>query len=239
VVLGACSREGHVEFSVRLNHEPLTRVDVLVIPYDAIGIRDSLASTAEAPKPEFPTLETALDSFRRRLPPELEAVYRDWRAARDRVEALSDTLESMDRENQEYLTAYDRFRSLYEGLAAQEAQLERASRELSADERDLAGRAAAAADTLRRWEAETYAVYDSLAAVALDESGREVVTLTTGAEGTADAVLPPGRWWALLRAPQEENPFRDYLWYVPFTVSGLTPLRIPLTDETVRADWRR
>lgn len=228
-----------MEFNVRLDGQPLSRIDLLVIPYDAVALRDSLARMASRPRPEFPALEAALDTFRRRFPPELEDVYQDWRAARDRVEALGDSLEQMDRENSAYRSAYERFRTMYEGLAAQEAQLERATRELSSEERELARRAAAAADTLRRWEQQSLEAYDSLAAAALRASGRDIVGLTTDALGQADTVLAPGRWWALVRTPHQENPFRDYLWYVPFSVTGLTPLRIPLTQEMARLDWRR
>lgn len=228
-----------MEFDARLDGQPLSRIDLLVIPYDAVRLRDSLARAAPRPRPDFPELEVALDTFRRRFPPELEEVYRDWRAARNRVEVLGDSLDQMDREDSGYRSVYERFRAMYEGLAAQEAQLERATRELSGDERELARRAAAAADTLRRWELESFEPYDSLAALALDASGREIVSLTTDAEGRADAVLAPGRWWAVARMPHEENPFRDYLWYVPFSVTGLTPLRIPLTEEMARTDWRR
>ncbi len=70
-------------------------------------------------------------------------------------------------------------------------------RELGSD-RDIAARAAAAADSLRRWEEEAYRTFAELVA------GQDGITGSTDSEGQAHLELEAGRWWR--GAPTPKTP---------------------------------
>jgi hypothetical protein len=241
VCLGGCSpRPGDVEIRLSLDGMAGTPAGatIMALPYDAGAILDSLTRAADRPPPRFPELEQELTEYRRHIPPELNELYRDWATARRAVEALSDSLVELDREVPSYEPTYRRFRDRYAELAHQEADLERAMRELSAEDRALAQEATSAADSLRQWEDEAYADYDAIATDRISQSGRNEVRLTTEPSGRASARLDPGRWWLVARVPHPENPFQEYYWSVALKVDGLTPLRIPLSDRNVTLRWR-
>ncbi|MCH7876568.1 MAG: hypothetical protein IH965_14895, partial [Gemmatimonadetes bacterium] len=66
----------------------------------------------------------------------------------------------------------------------------------------------------------------------------KVLRIRTDANGRADFVLEPGRWWLVLRVPHSENPFLEYRWEVPLVVRGHRPLRVPIFDNNVEIRWR-
>lgn len=216
----------------------LEGLDVIALPYDAQDILDSLAAAAETPRPVFGGLRDSLAAFRRRNPSEFAAISQDWAQVRARVQRLADSLTRVGRDAPGYRAAYARLRELYAGLVRQEVGLEDALHDLTTDDRDLALRAARAADSLRRWERDAFAAYDSLAAVATSASGRSVVATTTDASGTAVLRLHRGRWWLVAHAPDPRNPFAEFAWNVPISVTRLVPLVLPMTNVNVTLRWR-
>lgn len=236
---GCSPRAGDVAVRIALERHAIPpELPVMALPYDPQQILDSLALASDLSRPEFPGLDTVLAEYQRRVPEGVAQLYQDWTTARSTVHAISDTLRNLDREAPGYDAVYDRFRGRYEALARQEAELERAMRDESAEDRDLALAAAAAADTLREWESAVYADYDVIAAGRLALSGRNEVALLTEGVGNVAVRLEPGEWWLVARLPHPENPFREYFWNVPLRVDGLTPLQIPLSDRNVTLRWR-
>ncbi len=237
-LLCACSdRPVAVDVQVTVDAEPARGVEVLALPYDPRIILDSLAAAAPSPRPDFSGLEAELRIFRR--PPIAEegpeAVV--WEATRDSVERLADSLRAVDRRSPGYAAAYQGFRRLYTRLVERAAVRDAARRELTADVRSLAQRAGFAADSLRRWESEAFAGFDSAAALAVAASGREPVTATTDAAGWAAMELGGGAWWLVVRLRHPENIFLEHVWTVPVTISGF-PLRVPLTTGNADTHWR-
>ena len=105
-------------------------------------------------------------------------------------------------------------------------------RELGSD-RELALRAGAAADSLRRWEAEAYRAWRSLVA-EYDE-----IRITTDSLGRAQVYLEAGTWWLVARHTDPENPFMEFAWHVPVVVSSIVPVATHLSDHNVTLQWRR
>ncbi len=154
------------------------------------------------------------------------------------MERLADALNAMDRRAPDYAVQYERFRTLYTRLAQLAAERDAALRRLSGPQVDLAGRALAAAESLRTWEYETYAGYPAAAAGAVEATGREVEQVVTNAEGVARLRLNAGRWWILARHEDPHNPFQEYYWNVPATVTEWLPIQVPLTPANAVKRWR-
>lgn len=235
---------GERTLAVRLVREagiPPAGLEITVFPVDPEALLDSLARAARRPKPVFPDLQQEMLGFRDdRSRDTTGALYalKAWATTRDSVEALADTLRSVDRASLAYREAYGRLRGLYQRLAQRGAERDRALRGGLGGERDLALRAARAADSLRRWEQVAYADFDARMERALRRSGRDVRQAVTDSAGMAELALPPGRWWIQARVRDPRNPFLERAWNVPVTLTALVPVALPLLGRTAVIRWR-
>ncbi|NIM52427.1 MAG: hypothetical protein GTN62_14055 [Gemmatimonadales bacterium] len=218
--------------------DPITDLHITALPFDPDQILDSLVTLAPSPKPTFTELERELANYRRPDPGRFDEASRPWSALRDTVERLADSLNAMDRTVPSYGPMYDRFRRLYARLAQRAAESDALLRELNGEDVGLARRAQAAAESLRTWEREAFATYPDAAAVALARTERVVHEETTDTTGVAELELEPGRWWIVARYADPENPFQEYYWNVPVTVTRLVPVRLPLTRANTVWRWR-
>jgi hypothetical protein len=69
----------------------------------------------------------------------------------------------------------------------------------------------------RRWEASTYAGYDTIVRRLTHDRLQEGVADTTDAAGWAVFRLPPATWWLTARAPDPGDPNFEWYWNVPLT----------------------
>ena len=237
--IAGCDGDVHLQVHVLAQHdEPLAGLEVMALPFDPDQILDSLALASEAAKPAFPELEAEMAAY---VPPE-EAVLRgigaEWIDAMAEVKHLADSLNRVAPTSPGYAAAYDRLRQQYRELAQHAAERDKDFREHMGDDRDLASRAAAAADTLRRWENENYAPFPELADSAVATSGRPVHRGETDEHGKLEFVLSSGRWWLIARRDDPENPFIEHYWNVPIRMSVLGPRKIELHIDDSTPRWR-
>jgi hypothetical protein len=214
-------------------------LEITAYPFDPQQILDSLAALATESPPTFPDLEREMATYRPPDDARFEEAGRPWRALRDTVAAVSDSMLRMDRRSPTYAAAYERFRALYTRLARRAAERDAALRALNGPQLDLARRVQAAAEALRAWEYDAYAEYADVAARHLQETGRQIHTVTTDPAGVARLALEPGSWWLVARLPDAENPFLERYWHVPIGVSRLVPLRVPMGERAAETRWRR
>ncbi|UCF40470.1 MAG: hypothetical protein JSW43_12175 [Gemmatimonadota bacterium] len=239
VAVTACTGEpSTVLLRAEMHEEPLSGLRVLAYPFDPDRILDSLAARATRPQPRFPELERELAEYQPASDSGLRAASQPWRALRDTVAALSDSLNRMDRRSPAYARMYERFRGLYARLAQRAAERDAALREVNGDHVDLARRAQAAAESLRVWELEAFAAYGEAAQTALQRSGYTVLEVSTDQAGAAELELPRGAWWVIARWTDPHNPFQEYYWNVPLTTSGWLPVYLPLMQGNARRRWR-
>ena len=232
-LLLGCGGEGEVRLRATLGDVPLADLEIVALPYDARSILDSLERIASTPRPDYAALEAKLRAYQRKNSDSIANLSAEWGEARGAVAELADSLNAMDRGSAEYAGAYARFKTAYDALSREEVALEgRMRRELGSD-RDLALRAGAAADSLRRWEEEAHRDF------ALVVAGLEPVSTTTDSLGYARLELAAGRWWLALRRTDPENPFMEFVWNVPLVVSSLVPVATPLARHNVTLRWRR
>jgi hypothetical protein len=237
-VLAACGETSTLDLiAVRDDGRPDPGLSITVLPVDPNALYDSLARTAATPRPEFPDLEAAMAGFRAHTPT-VRPGAGGWEATRDSVEALADSLQQTDRTTPSYRVAYGRLRALYERLGQRAAERDRAVRGAYRADRELADRAASAADELRRWEGAAYVAYPDVLAAAIAASGRGAVRVTPDSTGLARITLPPGRWWLRARRRVPDNPFHERLWNLVVTTNRLVPVRVRITAGNAGLQWR-
>jgi hypothetical protein len=222
-------------------HAPLAGLEVTALPVDAQAVLDTLALRAPAPKPVFPELEAEMRAYRLghdATPTANTQAGEAWQATRDSLEALADTLRGLDRASVAYREAYERLRALYDRFGRRAAERDRSLSATGRGDRDLALRAARAADSLRRWEQTAYAAFSEDLRTAVRRTGRDIQQGTLDATGRARLALQPGRWWVEARLTDPQDPFEEYFWSQPVTVTPLVPTILPLTGWTARRRWR-
>lgn len=233
-IQSACDgSQGTVEIRADFEAASLSNHEIVALPYDPERILDSLGRAFSEPRPEFPELEVELMGFRRSNPDSIAEFRAGWIDTREEVARLADSLNEIGRAAPGYAAAFARFRAAYTTLARTEAGLEREMRSELAEDRELARRAAAAADSVRLWERKAYRDFWHLTE-ALDE-----VRVTTDGAGKARVELAPGPWWIVAHAADPENPFLEFSWSIPIVVSVMVPVVVPVSSHTVTLRWRR
>jgi hypothetical protein len=239
-LLGCFPSEYTVEVRVRYpDDSAVTNIEITALPFDRDVIRDSLSEASELPRPQFPDLENQLADYRRPDVSGLEESFAPWQAIHDSVQHLADSLSSGSPDSStRYTRAYGRLRDQYQRLAHSTVQRDAALREQVGDDRDLAMRVAAAADSLRAWEGTALASFPRLADSTMARVGRTLHRATTNADGVAEFTLEPGRWWFVARWTDPENPFREYYWSVGVRVGWVGSRSVPLYDGNGIGVWR-
>ncbi|MEE8491438.1 MAG: hypothetical protein V3S60_07330 [Acidimicrobiia bacterium] len=233
VVLAGCDGEGKVVLTATLDNLPLVGLEIVALPYDAQSILDSLGRAAPTPPPDYTALEMELRNYQRKDSDSIGNLNTEWAEARRPIADLADTVKEMERGSAEHASAYARFRAAYHALSREEVMLERRMRRELGSDRDLAVRAGAAADSLRRWEEAAYQTFLDVVA------GRDGITGSTDSLGQARLELEAGRWWLVARRPDPKNPFMEFAWNVPLVVSSIVPVATPLSRHNVTLRWRR
>ncbi len=217
----------------------LADVEITALPFDRDAIRDSLASASQVPRPQFRDLEAELAAYELPDLSGLDEALSPWQAIHDSVKHLADSLNGDGPDSSgEYARAYGRLRNQYQRLAQSTVQRDAAMRELVGDDKDLAMRVAAAADSLRAWEGTALASYPGLVDSAIARDGRTPHSATTDEDGLVEFTLAPGRWWFVARWPDPENPFREYYWNVGVRVRLIGSKSVVLYEGNGAARWR-
>lgn len=215
---------------------PPEMAEIVALPYDEVGLLDEYAASV-TPRPEFPQILMEISEYRLPRLDGIEQADAAWTALRDSLEDLSDRLFATDRTSDTYRSLYGLFSEMYSRYTTASRQRDRAIRRVLGRDRDLAERAQAAADTLRRWENSAFAaigVPDDT-----DANNPEILTAATDARGRAQLRLTNGTWWIQARIRHQDNPFLEYFWNREIHVTGLQRrLRVPLSEETALIRWR-
>jgi len=227
----------HVAVLATLDGAPVPGLEVTAWPFDTHRLLDSLATAHGEPRPDFAELERELLAFTPPEPAPDDTLGIVWRATRDSVAALADSLNAVDRRSPGYQQAYRRFRQIY-GRLVQRSTAREAARRADLDPlRDIARRAGRAADSLRAWERAAYAGFDSAVTRLAGQQGRRPMPSRSAPDGWLELELPRGAWWLEARLPHRDNPFAEYVWRVAVVSAGF-PFRVPLSEATAVVEWR-
>jgi hypothetical protein len=166
----------------------------------------------------------------------LDSISTSLELFRDSVESASEALFSIDRSSNAYRIQYQQFRDLYSRFVAVSRHHERTLRNLLGADRALSRRVEAAADLLRNWEDSVY--------VGLDSVLEALTTATPAVSGrtednTATLGLTAGKWWITARLLHPTNPYLEYFWNRPITISSWkSNYRLPLSLNDALIRWR-
>jgi hypothetical protein len=237
---GGCSQtDTHVQvFAFSEEGGSITDLEVTALPFDPDRMLDSLAAASPNARPAFPELESEMLAYRRPEAAQLHEIGAAWRYTRDSVSSLADSLNRVAPDSPGYATRYERLRQQYRRLAQRAVERDAEFRAQVGEDRELARRATAAADSLRVWERSAYGDFPRLSDSAVAMSGRSVLVGATDEHGHLDLELAAGPWWLVARLPELENPFVERYWNVPIVVSPFGPARVPLSERTGSRRWR-
>ena len=189
---------------------PVAHLPVVFLPYD----RDSILRTLEAkasPRPLQRELDTLVALERAPLAGYLHA---SWRAdsAHRLMAAMRTVMDSAPRNSAAYEDAYLRFSALADSIPRLDRAKTDAGARLGRSDPRVTARLAAVRAAIHRWEDSTYRDYGPTTTAIARTLGRAPISATTDDVGTAAAALRTGAWWVYARAPDVNDPEREWYW---------------------------
>lgn len=223
---GACSTSREVTVLVRLPNldgieAPVPGLPVVVLSYDRDSVLDALEARAATPRPHAAELDSLFRAFQTPYLA-LRQASRRFEQYRDTLQALRSALDTIARGDPAYQPRFQLFAQLSDSLHRAEQARDRARTELEEARKTFVPLSDSLRLEVRRWEATTFAGYDTIVAHLSDRLGREAVADTTDADGVATITLGPGRRWIYARAWDVEDPNFEWYWNVPLTADTLT-----------------
>lgn len=195
---------------------PLPGIVIVALPYDRDSILSVLEGRAATKRPHTQTLDSLFQAFRE---PFLTFSRAAWQV--EQVTHARDTLvrrraeAAPDSPGAKELDA--RIKALDDSLRGLQPALERARTALGAARDSLWPRIEAVRGDTKRWEAATYAGYDTIVRTLTRDRLRQGVADTTDATGWASLQLTTGTWWITARSPDPQDPNSEWYWNVPVT----------------------
>ncbi len=216
---------------------PLADTEVQLYPFDRDAVFDSLEAAFPEPEPEIPEDFLEAQDEIREAQLEWRAAEAAWGAGRDRLQQITEEMEGLARGEARYVALFREFEDVEQEVARAERAKDRAFERFS----ELQESYIAREDSLRflreDWADQAFADFWTVAAVKLDEIGREIHADTTNAEGVAGPIaVEPGTWWVVAR---HELPYSQLYWNVQITVETGDPVQVHLdrSNATVRPSF--
>jgi hypothetical protein len=207
----------------------LSDIEVRLIPYDRDAAFDSMTAAYSTPEPEVPEALLAARSEVQTAQAEWDAAQRRWGILRDTLQAITSTLEGLERTDAQYILLFRE----YGDFDAEYASVEREVEAAFADFDSLQQGTISASDSVRilqeNWADNAYVDIGDVFSAKLAESGLDIATDTTDASGIArqNLQVSPGQYWVNTRY---ELTYSELYWNVPLTV-GSEPVEIRLTRD--------
>jgi hypothetical protein len=231
-LLGGCGG-GQVTVQAQLDNagenQPLSDLEVWLLPYDRDAIFDSLSQAYGEPEPQVPDSLIALQGRVIEAQRQWQQVQNQWNAIRDSLRQISDAMEGLSRASGEYIALFREFSN----LEPQESRLSDQAERLFQQFTDLQSEFTTQSQEIRihrqNWADEAFAPVDSVIEIRLEQLGLEPQADTTNAAGLAYFTAKPGRWWVYAR---HELPFLELYWNQPVDVTRGDPVTVMLDRQT-------
>ena len=212
----ACERPRDVAVRVSIPgpdsvETPVTGVGLVALPYDRDSVLAALESAASSPRPDTAALDSLFQAFRVPFVSYTGTVQRT-EQLRDSLDRLRVRLDSLPRNTPEYRELYAAFSRLEDSLGAAQKRTERARQELDQARAKFVERSESLRARVRHWEDSTYRGYDSITRNLATRRRQDPRTDTTGGDGWATFVLPPGAWWIYGRSWDATDPNAEWYW---------------------------
>jgi len=231
-LLSACGG-GQVAVQAQLEDDgeaqPLSDLEVWLLPYDRDAIFDSLAEAHPEPEPQIPDSVLQLQDRVIAAQRAWQEAQAEWNALRDSLRAISEQMEGLSRASGEYVALFREFNELEPRVE----ELDEETEELFQTFTNLQSRLTAQTQEIRlrraNWGDEAFADIDAVIATRIEELGREPQADTTDATGATYFSAPTGDWWVYSRY---ELPFMELYWNEPIEVLSGETVTVRLNEET-------
>jgi len=217
--------------------QPLSDIEVRLIPYDRDAVFDSLTNAYPTPEPEVPAELLAARTEVQAAQAEWNAAQLRWGILRDTLQAINSTLEGLPRTDAQYIMLFREYNDFDSEYSSVEREVETAFARFDS----LQQGTIRATDSVRivqeNWADNAYADIGDVFRAKELESGLDVAVDTTDASGVArqNLQVSPGQYWVNARY---ELTYSELYWNVPLTVEGSEPVQIRLTRDNAEERLR-
>lgn len=217
--------------------QPLSAVEVQLLPYDRDAVFDSLTAAYSTPEPEVPEALLEARAEVQAAQEEWDDAQRRWAILRDTLQQITQTLEGLPRNNPEYIVLFNEYNEFDDEYASVERQVERAFARFDS----LQQGTIRSSDSIRilqdNWADEAFADITDVFRAKQVATGLDIVVDTTDASGVARTNLRvrPGQYWVYARY---ELTYTELYWNVPITVERGDPVQVRLTRENAQERLR-
>lgn len=217
--------------------QPLSDIEVRLVPYDRDAVFDSMTAAYSTPEPAVPEALLAARTEVQAAQAEWNAAQLRWGVLRDTLQEITGTLEGLPRTDAQYIMLFREYNEFDSEYAAVERQVEQAFTRFDS----LQQGTIRSSDSIRilqdNWADDAYAEIGDVFSAKEAESGLDFAVDTTDASGVArqNLLVRPGQYWVNARY---ELTYSELYWNVPITVEGGDPLQVRLTRENAEERLR-
>ena len=208
---------------------PIADLEVQFIPFDRDAVFDSLTGAFSTPEPEIPADLLAAQQEIADAQAEWQAAEAVWGTGRDRLQQISEELQTLNQAEARYVTLYNEFLDRERQVGVAERAKDQAFRTFTGLQEGFIQRRDSMRIVKDQWADEAYASVMDVFAAKAQETGQAFVVDTTDAQGYTLADVPPGQWWVYAFY---EQAYTELYWNLPITVERGAPLEVRLTPGT-------
>jgi len=207
--------------------QPLSDIEVQLIPFDRDAVFDSLASAYGVPEPPVPQELIDARTEVQEANAEWQRNTNRWQTIRDTLQALTDAMEPLARGESRYSVLFLEWQDWDDQLGAAERAMESSFERFD----ELQRGTIRASDSIRilqdAWADDAFAEVGPVFDAKSRGSGLDWVVDTTDASGVARNHLrvKPGRYWVYARY---ELPYTELYWNFPIEVVKGEPMTVTL-----------
>jgi hypothetical protein len=214
--------------------QPLTGLEVQILPYDRDQVFDSLQKAFGTPEPEIPQdLLDARDQVRQAQEKWQSATAR-WNTLRDTLQKINEAIKKYSRGEAQYVVMYKDFEAFDAERARVEKEMNASFKEFDSLQKGTIHESDSVRIARENWADEAFADVDPVITAKVRAAGLPVVVDTTDANGVASGdqfKVPPGKYWVYARY---ELPYTELYWNVPIEVKRGDPNEIKLNRDNAK-----
>jgi hypothetical protein len=217
--------------------QPLSDIEVRLLPYDRDLVFDSLTRAYGTPEPAVPEALLAARTEVQAAQQTWDEAQRRWGILRDTLQQITATLEDLPRNDARYIVLFREYNEFDSEYASVEREVEGAFARFDSLQQGTI-RASDSVRILRdNWADEAFAEIGEAFRVRQVATGLDAATDTTDASGVARTNLQvsPGQYWVSARY---ELTYSELYWNVPITVERGEPVQVRLTRENAEERLR-
>ena len=214
--------------------QPLSGVEVQLLPYDRDQVFDSLENAFPAKQPDIPQdLLDARDQVRQ-AQEQWQASTARWNTLRDTLQKINDAIKKYSRGEAQYIVMYKDFEAFDSERARVEREMNASFKRFDSLQKGTLHESDSVRIARENWADSAFADVDAVITAKIRASGLREAADTTDANGIASGdqfKVPPGKYWVYARY---ELPYSELYWNVPIEVKRGDPNEVKLTRENAK-----